>query len=245
MGSVVAIDGSGSHFLAYGSARRHVQSLQVVLADGTLLEVGREPIPTGDLPTPISRRQELVGRLAELLLRHAPLIAQRQPSTRLNRCGYQLDDVLENGCVHLGKLLTGSEGTLAIITEATLGTVPLPRYRGVAALFFDSLEGAANAVQEILPFNPGAIDLLDRRHLSLARDNYPEYSLLVPAEAEALLLVEHADDRSIVVRDRLGQTIDRVRRKKRLAFDAGKRSIRSRSSCIGNWRAASSPRCIA
>jgi FAD/FMN-containing dehydrogenase/Fe-S oxidoreductase len=220
MGSVVAIDGSGSHFLAYGSARRHVQSLQVVLADGTLLEVGREPIPSGDLPSPISRRQELVGKLADLLIRHAPLIAERQPSTRLNRCGYQLDDVLENGCVHLGKLLTGSEGTLAIITEATLGTVPLPRYRGVAALFFDSLEAAANAVQEILQFNPGAIDLLDRRHLSLARDNYPEYSQLVPAEAEALLLVEHADGQSIVVRDRLGRTIDWVRRKKRLAFDS-------------------------
>ncbi len=56
--------------------------------------------------------------------------------------------------------------------------------------------------------------------MSLARDNYPEYSLLVPAEAEALLLVEQADDRSIVVRDRLAQTVDWVRRKKRLAFDA-------------------------
>jgi FAD/FMN-containing dehydrogenase/Fe-S oxidoreductase len=220
MGSVVAIDGSGSHFLAYGSARRHVQSLQVVLADGTLLEVGREPVPTGDLPSPISRRQELVGKLADLLTRHAALIAERQPKTRLNRCGYQLDDVLDGGCVHLGKLLTGSEGTLAIITEATLATVPIPRYRGVAALFFDSLESAAFAVQEILQFTPCATDLLDRRHLSLARENYPEYIPLVPPEAEALLLVEQAGDNSLLVRDRLAQTIDWVRRKKRLAFDA-------------------------
>src|ERR1700757_4668992 len=53
MGSVVAIDASGSHWLHYGSARRHVISLQVVLSDGTLLEVGREPLAAAlpDMPT--------------------------------------------------------------------------------------------------------------------------------------------------------------------------------------------------
>ncbi len=44
MGSVIAIDAGGSHWLKYGSARQHVISLQVVLADGDVLEVGREPL---------------------------------------------------------------------------------------------------------------------------------------------------------------------------------------------------------
>ena len=55
MGSVVAIDASGSHWLQYGSARRHVQSLQVVLADGTVWEVGREPIPAAGDASPRRR----------------------------------------------------------------------------------------------------------------------------------------------------------------------------------------------
>ena len=40
MGSVLALDNSGSHWLRYGSARRHVVNLQVVLADGETLEAG-------------------------------------------------------------------------------------------------------------------------------------------------------------------------------------------------------------
>ena len=220
MGSVVAIDASGSHWLQYGSARRHVLSLQIVLADGTLLEVGREPLSLANVDVPTTRRQELVSRLTDLFTRHAQLIGERQPQTMLNQCGYQLGDVLEEGNLNLGRLLAGSEGTLAIITEATLATSPVPRYRGVGVLFFDSLENAALAVQEILPFSPCACDLLDRRHLSLARENYPEYELLVPAEAEALLLVEHVGDDPVTVRDRMVQTLDRVRRKRRLAFDA-------------------------
>ncbi len=220
MGSVIAIDASGSHWLQYGSARRHVLSLQIVLADGTLMEVGREPLSAADVDGPLTRRQELVGQVTELLARHASIIGQSQPKSMLNQCGYQLGDVIEAGSLDLGRLLTGSEGTLALITEATLATVPVPPHRGVGALFFDSLENAALAVQEILPFEPTACDLLDRRHLSLACENYPEYTLLVPPEAEALLLVEHAGDDLHAVRDRMARTLDRVRRKRRLAFDS-------------------------
>lgn len=220
LGSVVAIDASGSHWLQYGSARRHVQSLQVVLADGTVWEVGREPIPTLGDSAPPSRRQELVLRLHALLTQHTRLIAERRPKTMLNRSGYQLSDVLDADGLHLERLLAGSEGTLALITEATLSTVAPPRYRGIGVLFFESLERAALAVQEILEFKPCACDLLDRRHLSLARENYPEYALLLPAETEALLLVEQAGNDAASVRNLLTQTVDRVRRKKHLAFDA-------------------------
>jgi len=44
MGSVLAVDASGTHWPQYGSARDHVVSLQVVLADGQVLEVGRQPL---------------------------------------------------------------------------------------------------------------------------------------------------------------------------------------------------------
>ena len=47
IGSMIAIDAAGSRWLKYGSTRRHVQSLQVVLADGQVLEVGREPLVDG------------------------------------------------------------------------------------------------------------------------------------------------------------------------------------------------------
>jgi Fe-S oxidoreductase len=109
---------------------------------------------------------------------------------------------------------------LALITEATVATQPLPKHRGVALLLFERLDSAAKAVMEILPLEPAACDLMDRRHLSLARESTVQYDLLIPAETEAALLVEQEGDTLVEVRDRLTQVVDRVRRKKRLAFHA-------------------------
>src|SRR5688572_17022965 len=79
LGSVLALDASGSHWLKYGSARRHVLSMQVVLADGEVLEVGRELLSALQLlpataDQPPDRRRQLVSNLAELLKREAALI---------------------------------------------------------------------------------------------------------------------------------------------------------------------------
>jgi FAD/FMN-containing dehydrogenase/Fe-S oxidoreductase len=219
MGSVIAIDGGGSHWLKYGSARNHVLSLQIVLADGQVLEVGREPLDERRAEAE-SRRGQLVNPLVDLLGRERQLIRDRQPQSLVNRCGYHLVDVLTDRHLDLARLLTGSEGTLALITEATVATQALPKHRGVALLLFDRLESAAKAVMEVLPLDPSACDLMDRRHLSLAREGTVQYDLLIPPETEGALLVEFEGDTLAAVRDRLAQVVDRVRRKKRLAFHA-------------------------
>ncbi len=61
---------------------------------------------------------------------------------------------------------------------------------------------------------------MDRRHLILARESAAFYDQLIPAETEAVLLVEFEGDTITEVRNRMLQIIDRVRRKKRLAFHA-------------------------
>ncbi len=169
VGSMIAIDAAGSRWLKYGSMRRHVQSLQVVLADGEVLEVGREPLADGASASTIPRKRDLVNRLAALLTKNAELIRRHQPNTPQNHCGYDLIDILADGQIDLARLLVGSEGTLALITEATLRTEPLPRHRGVAVILFDSVEKAARAVPDVVASGPTACDLMDRRHLSLAR----------------------------------------------------------------------------
>ena len=173
LGGMLAIDAAGSRWLKYGSTRRHVHSLQVVLADGQVLELGREPLADGVSTSSIPRKRELVNRLAALLTQRAELIRQNQPQSPLNHGGYHLADVLGDGYLDVAKLLVGSEGTLALITEALLSTEPLPRHRGVALLLFDSLEKAARTVLDVLSANPTACDLMDRRHLSLAREAEP------------------------------------------------------------------------
>ena len=220
MGSVVAIDAAGSHWLEYGSARRNVRSLQLALANGSLIEAGREPIVGGISADPLPERRELINRLSEVLFRYQEVIRRSQPKSLVNTCGYRVADILGEDSFDLAGLMVGSEGTLALFTEMTLATRELPKKQGMALLFFDRLENAAHAVGEILPLRPATCDLMDRRHLSLARESDQRYNQILPQMTEALLLVESHGEDVAEVRDKLRDLVEAVRRRRRLAFDA-------------------------
>ncbi len=215
MGSVVAIDAGGSHWPRYGSARRHVEELQVVLADGTVLRVGQHALNHLVNGAPLNeghedRIESLVDSVHSLIKRHMPTIEDRKPQSLVNCSGYQLHDVVRDGHLDLARLLVGSEGTLALITEVTVSVDPLPLHRSCALLLFESLDQAAHAALEIAALQPAACDLMDRRHLSLARETDVRYELLIPGEAEAVLLVEyHADSRD-ELRHKLDELVELV-----------------------------------
>ena len=220
VGSLIAVDAVGGRWLKRGSTRRHVRSLQVVLADGQSMEVGREPLVGGVSRDPDLRKRKLIDRLVAQLKIRADVIRQHRPKSPLNRCGYNVATVLEGDHLDLAGLLAGSEGTLALITEATLATTPLPRHRGVALLLFDSLDKASRAVLEILPRGPSACDLMDRRHISLARESEVRFDLLIPLETEAVLLVEGEGNQPLQVRQWLHDLVDDIWHKRRMAFGA-------------------------
>jgi FAD/FMN-containing dehydrogenase/Fe-S oxidoreductase len=220
VGGVLSVDGGGSRWLKYGSPRRHVLDLQVVLADGLVLHVGREPLVNGVSEDPNSRKRDLINAVVGLLRSNEELIQRRRPLCQVDRCGYRLWDVLTPDSLDLAGLLTGSEGTLALFTEVHLATEPRSRCRGVAALLFDSLEKAARAARDVLSFGPSACDLLDRRRLILARETEVHFDLLIPADTEAALLVEQLGDDLVEVRARMHQIVERVCGRLGLAFAA-------------------------
>ena len=231
MGSVLALDNSGSHWLRHGSPRSHVVSMQVVLADGSVVEAGRHPIEESpadavqDAPNAsgssrsFAARASLVRRLAELIQREQTTIAAHQPKSLVNRSGYHLNDVLADGQLDLAKLLVGSEGTLALITEATLKVDRIAKHTGVVLLFFDRLEAAARAAIEARSLGVSACDLMDRRLLGIARETDARYAAIIPPEAEAMLLVEIQSDDPREVRDAVQQVVVELQRKRQLAFD--------------------------
>jgi D-lactate dehydrogenase len=89
----------------------------------------------------------------------------------------------------LTRLLIGSEGTLAVITEATLKLTPLPQARAGVTAYFGDLSSCASAIVRImaLPQTPSALEFLDSASLLLIRGRYPA---LVPAHAAAMLMIE-------------------------------------------------------
>lgn len=219
MGSVIAVDAAGSHWLRYGSAAGRVESLQIVLADGEVLETGKHSVDLAASARDDDRLGQIVFQVSRLLQEEASTIEKSRAKSPLRRFAYNIDNVLENGTLDMAKLLAGSEGTLGLITEATVRTEALPAARGVALLMFERLDQAARAVMEVRRFQASACDLMDRRLLSLARESDVRYDLLLPKETEALLLVEQQGANTNEVREQLQQTIHQIQRRKRLAFD--------------------------
>lgn len=194
MGGCVSVDSSGSHWLKYGSARKHVRSMQVVLSSGEVAELNTHAT-SGEVRGDESPEVRRIVRLVTgLLQKHSALITKSRPQSLVNRSGYDLfgtlDTFEQTGSIDLAKLIAGSEGTLALITELTVDTEPLPNHRGCVLLLFDSLDKAARATLALAPLEPSACDLMDRRHLSLAREIDIRFELLIPPEAESVLLVE-------------------------------------------------------
>jgi FAD/FMN-containing dehydrogenase/Fe-S oxidoreductase len=235
LGSVLALDGAGSHWLKYGSARHKVVSLQVVLATGDVIEASQHPIPADDA-TDLSPLGEIVRRVASLARREATVIEERRPRTKVNRSGYHLNDIIHENELDLARVIVGSEGTLGLITEATIRTDPLPRFRGLALLFFDRLESAARGAFEIREMGIAACDLMDRRLLTLAREIDGRYDRILPRDAEAILIVEVQSDTEPELRQSLEAVVRKLQFEQRLAFDS--RTTTDRSDRDLFWKMA-------
>jgi FAD/FMN-containing dehydrogenase/Fe-S oxidoreductase len=217
IGGMLANNASGARTLRFGYTRDHVQSLRAVLDSGDAVPAGKEKVqPAGENQN--GHLHDIVTALAYLLEENAELIRTQRPRTPYNRCGYLLHDIYFGACVDLGRLLVGSEGTLALITEATLRTVPLPGGRSVVLLGFANLETALQAVAQTLPTSPAACELIDRRLLSLARGNESlGLTSLIPAAVEAVLLVEFEADTPVAARTAVEDLVQRLTRDARLA----------------------------
>lgn len=90
---------------------------------------------------------------------------------------------------NLTQLFVGSEGTLGIITEATIRLIPKPEAKRIMLAYFDSLENTSQTVNDIISnlITPSVIDLMDKNTLQTIESFYPSGLL---TDKEAALLIE-------------------------------------------------------
>lgn len=100
----------------------------------------------------------------------------------------------------LTKLLVGSEGTLAIITEAILKLIPPPRYKKTMLAMYKDLYGAARTVSKIIENRiiPATLEILDNATIRVV-DDFAKLGL--PLDMEAILIIEQDGDEEAVERD--------------------------------------------
>jgi len=213
LGGMIGNNSSGARSILYGKTSDHVQELSVLLIDGTELHL-RRPTPRAggrDAPT-AGREAELYRLTARLVEQHRGEIERRFPKILRRVSGYNLD-LLAADPTDLVGLLTGSEGTLGIITEARVGLVPRPGQAGLLVVHFDDLFASLEAVPLILASRPSAVELIDRMVLEMtqAQLEYARRLTFVRGDPEALLLVELSGDDPAAVRTGIAELEKRLR----------------------------------
>jgi len=221
IGGMIGNNSAGARSLKYGKMVDHVETLQVVLDDGTPATFG--PLDESQLAAMIAR-DDRVGRLhrvvAEVVERNRVAIEAAFPRILRRVSGYNLDEFvpglpvrpagwpIEPFRFNLARLIVGSEGTLAVAVAATLKLMPKPKAQGLVILSFATLIQSLESVGEIVETGPASVELVDRTILDLAARNpeYARYLTFVEGRPEAVLAAQfHAesDDELRRMTDRL------------------------------------------
>ncbi|MBP1934107.1 FAD-linked oxidase C-terminal domain-containing protein [Ammoniphilus resinae] len=162
IGGNVAENAGGAHCLKYGVTTNHILGMQLVLANGEIVEIGGAP----DMP------------------------------------GYDLMGIL-----------TGSEGTLGIVTEITVRILKNPEGKKTVLAYFDQVEDASHAVSDIIAAGivPAALEMMDKTAIeAVEAGNFPVGH---PKGLEALLLIE-VDGIAAGIDDQIDEIIEVCKHRK-------------------------------
>ncbi|MBV8062498.1 MAG: FAD-binding oxidoreductase [Nevskia sp.] len=164
LGGMLGNNSCGTHSIMAGRTVDNVHSLDVLTYDGLRLRVG--PTSAEELEAIIGgggRRGEIYARLKSLRDKYAGLIRTRYPKIPRRVSGYGLDQLLPENGFDLARALVGSEGSCVTILEAELRLVDSPQHRSLLVLGYPDVFHAADHIQEILGYEPIALEGIDRR----------------------------------------------------------------------------------
>ena len=200
LGGSIANNAAGEKTLKYGDTRKYVEGLEVVLADGELIQTVR--LNKRDL----NRKKgltnfegEIYRQLDGLITDNWDLIQQHAelPGVSKNAAGYALSQVKrKDGSFDLTPLLVGSQGTLGIITEAIIRLEAYTPKTTLMVICFEDLTEANAAVGELLKFQPSALEMVDKHLLEAIGRISPNRlkGLIEPPYPELVLLCEFDDE---------------------------------------------------
>ncbi len=227
LGGMMANNSTGTHSLLYGNVIHHVRRAKGFLADGTPFAFG----PLGPEEWAARARQpdrmgQLYRGLDDLVAESEAVIREKTPRHWRRSSGYRIEHVLPGGAPNdaspvrdfgagrppgersLARLLCGSEGTLAVVTELTIGLVERPTCTGLGIAHFATRAEALRAVTTVLETGPSAVELFDGVAIERCRQTpgYAHRLTFVEGDPGGVLITEYAGASEAEV----GARIDRL-----------------------------------
>lgn len=189
IGGMIGNNACGNRALGYGRTSDNVLAMTHLLADGEQLRTGYDAAGAATVSGP----PQLLDDLRAATRRH--LAAARTEFDRFGRqlSGYAVQHLLPER-FDLGRTLIGSEGTLGVLTQATVRLVTDPAFRVVVAIGFSDIAAAGYAAPATLAFSPTACEGMDQRLVDVLRQRRGAAAVPPMPSGGAWLFVEIAGD---------------------------------------------------
>lgn len=196
LGGCLANNSTGAHSIVYGMTADHVLSIDAIFSDGSQAAFGETALEAfSGQPSANTRMEAVRQAVGEIRRDYSGAIQEAWPRTWRRASGYSLNYLLpwspsqppqwgreageyppsRPGSLNLAPLLAGSEGTLAIISQARLRLVPVPRHAILCVLSYPGIPHACDDTPELLLSQPSAIELIPGSMIRLAR-SLPAYA---------------------------------------------------------------------
>ena len=174
LGGMINTDACGKGSRIYGRTSDHVLELSCVLSNGEILKsvtLGEDQL--GELKLKSGISGEIFKVVDQIILDKADLIKEIFPKMSRFMTGYNLEKVYKNAesNFNLNYLLSGSEGTLAIVCGAKLRLTDLPKYKILLVVKYENFDDALQDAQVLVENDPAAIETIDEKILSLVKED--------------------------------------------------------------------------
>lgn len=207
IGGMVGNNSCGSNSVLYRSTREHLLEVDCLLSDGSETTLKALNIDEFHAKCEGEGLEASIYRSVRSMLSNYDNqveIRKEFPKKTVERrnTGYAIDLLLETAPFTAGetdfnfcKLIAGSEGTLALITEIKLNVIPLPpKEVGLLCVHFNSIDESLKANLIGLKYNPGASELIDHYILECTKENKEQIKnrFFVQGDPGAILVIEFA-----------------------------------------------------
>lgn len=180
IGGMVSTDASGQGSLIYGKTSDHILGLTSVLIDGSILNTTKQPVAAAEK---MAEDSSISGGIYQQVIdtgrnKRAQIVAK---FPRLNRflTGYDLEHVFNDDLSEfdLSRVIAGSEGTLAFVTEAKLNITPLAPHKALLNIKYDSFQSALRNSPFLVEAKATSVETIDSNVLNLAKQDIVWYSV--------------------------------------------------------------------
>lgn len=224
LGGMFGNNSAGEKTLRYGKMENFILESKVVLSDGHQYSV--KPLNKNELEVKMSQNDfegSVYKNIFNLIQANKQTLEDSRPKVSKNSAGYYLWNVWDGQTFDLNRLIVGSQGTLALVTEMKIRLVPVEPISKLFVIFMPNIKALAELINEILPTNPESIETYDDETMKLAFRFFPEmlrsmkvknfFKLILSFIPESLMMLKGGIPKLIVLVEYAGSTDEEIEAK--------------------------------